>query len=120
MSGRGLQLAIDPALYEPIGRFIVNFGGLEAELDFFSWSLLSPNQRLAQIAFAGLPFIAKVQKFSALFREHVKDAAVVARMDELRIAMESMNEERNRLIHAGWGAGGRFRRREGSSSSQPS
>jgi hypothetical protein len=105
MSSRRLQLAIDPSLYEPIGRFIVNFGGLEAQLDFFSWTLLTPNQRLAQIAFAGLPFSVKVQKFGALFKEHVKDAAIVARMDSLRIAMEEMNEERNRLIHAGWGAG---------------
>jgi len=75
-------------------------------VDFLSWSLLSKDQRAGAIALAGLPFSVKLGKLSGLYRHRVTDSAALQHMDELRRAIEAMNEERNRLLHAGWAAGG--------------
>ena len=102
---RDLYLAVDPALYQPFGRFVVAFSALEGEIDLFAWTLLSKEQPAAQIALAGLSFSVKLAKFAALYRLRVSDPTSIERMNELRKAIEDVSEHRNRLLHSTWTAG---------------
>ena len=80
----------------------MSFGSLEEDVREAIWWILGGNEERAQIMTAGLSFSVLVEKFAALFAQKFDHLLMPAGVAKLRADFTSINERRNRLVHALW------------------
>lgn len=85
-----------------IGRVVVEFQGLEAEIKLFvQWMIPAP-QRFAQIITAELSFKNSCALVSSLFRELHEEKPEMEQLSKLVRRAIELEEQRNVIMHSQW------------------
>lgn len=92
----------DPRFITALGELTVSFGSLEEDVREAIWWILGGNEERAQIMTAGLSFSVLVEKFTSLFAQKFDHLLMPAGMAKLRADLMSINERRNKMVHALW------------------
>ena len=92
----------DPAFVSALGRLTIDFSSLEEMLRESIWWILGGNEERAQIMTSGLSFQVLLEKWAALFAQKFDHLLLPEPASKLRIQLLSINERRNRLVHAMW------------------
>jgi hypothetical protein len=91
-----------PTLYHALGQVVFHFGQLEESLHDAVWMALGQSDH-TRILTADLRFPDLVTRFRAIYREFRWPHSDVIGVDETCTLLSSLNEERNRELHATWG-----------------
>jgi hypothetical protein len=107
----GIELtASDPSQYErpfwePIGRFVFQFGYLEKDVDWSVESLLeTSHSRAAAVTHKIKNLSARAELIHTLTNLRTRDDALKQRMTILQAELIDLNSFRNNLVHGAWGA----------------
>jgi hypothetical protein len=92
----------NPAFISALGRLTIDFSALEEMLREKIWWILGGNEERAQIVTVGLSFQVLVEKWAALFAQKFDHLLLPEPASKLRSLLLSINERRNRLVHAMW------------------
>ncbi len=100
------KLAMEKPFWEPIGRYVFNFGLLERKLDRSIIAVMGVDWRIGEFTLRPIQSMAaKINLFEALAKLHIpKDSELIEVLDS---AVDDLREQyafRNDLVHGGWGA----------------
>jgi hypothetical protein len=107
VSQRTLQHPVPPELLVHIGDMTVSFALLETHLQMLMGSMLTDDQGVGQILSVTLPFRRLREVTASLYLHRHGDDEDFKRLTVLLQEAADIEEERNRITHSIWGAGGK-------------
>ena len=99
-------LSMEKPFWEPIGRYIFNFGLLEKKVDDALTQLMDVSHDVGAFSLRPIQsMVAKINLIEALTRLHTKaDASLRTKMEEIISEIGRQNSFRNDLVHGPWTA----------------
>lgn len=100
------KLAMERPFWEPIGRYVFNFGLLEREVDRSLIVVMGVKWKVGEFTLRPIQSLAaKINLFDALARMYLpKDSPLIGTLDSLIDDLSEQYTFRNDLVHGGWGA----------------
>ncbi|HMJ30206.1 MAG TPA: hypothetical protein VK512_15970 [Xanthobacteraceae bacterium] len=97
------KLSLEQPFWEPIGRFVFNFGLLERNIDMALIVLLGTETEVGEFVLKPIQSIPpKLNMLEALTRMRVGDHDLLNDMEVLTKELSDLNTFRNDLVHGGW------------------
>ena len=104
MATRSYEL-LPRELLEALGTLLVSFSELEESLHFAIAFTFAPAEQRAYCLTAGLPFRTLVEKFGALYHDLPRRKVTSEDVTSFCAVLNTLNEQRNQLVHAIWLSG---------------